>query len=159
MHSFFFSVFFFFFFFQQIFLIDALGIDWWKFLKWKVGLSLPRYMMTSCHWNLFQVTGPGPLAHWGRDKMATISHFQIYFIEWKCLNCYKNFIEIYSQGCNWQYSSIGSDNGLAPNRRQAIIWNSDVLVCRRIYVLVGLSELTLRPLWYIYGSLGRHQSS
>ena len=26
---------------------------------------------------------------------------------------------------NWQYSSIGSDNGLAPARRQAIIWDND----------------------------------
>ena len=28
-------------------------------------------------------------------------------------------------GSNKQYSSIGSDNGLAPTRRQAIIWNND----------------------------------
>ena len=26
---------------------------------------------------------------------------------------------------NWQYSGIGSDNGLAPFRRQAIIWTND----------------------------------
>ena len=26
---------------------------------------------------------------------------------------------------NPQYSSIGLDNGLAPSRRQAIIWNND----------------------------------
>ena len=25
---------------------------------------------------------------------------------------------------NWQYSSIVSDNGLAPTRRQAIIWSN-----------------------------------
>ena len=30
-------------------------------------------------------------------------------------------------GSNQQYSSIGSDNGLAPSRRQAIIWNNDDL--------------------------------
>ena len=30
---------------------------------------------------------------------------------------------------NWQYSSIGSDNGLAPIRRQAIIWTNDDLCC------------------------------
>ena len=29
-----------------------------------------------------------------------------------------------SLGSNWQYGSIGSDNGLAPNRRQAIIWTN-----------------------------------
>ena len=26
---------------------------------------------------------------------------------------------------NWQYSIIGSNNGLVPSRRQAIIWTSD----------------------------------
>ena len=35
------------------------------------------------------------------------------------------FTEVGSQGSNEQYSSIGSDNGLAPARRQAIIWNND----------------------------------
>ena len=31
---------------------------------------------------------------------------------------------ICSQGSNEQYSSNGSDNGLAPSRRQAIIWTN-----------------------------------
>ena len=31
------------------------------------------------------------------------------------------FTEVYSYLCNLQYSSIGSDNGLVPTRRQAII--------------------------------------
>ena len=26
--------------------------------------------------------------------------------------------------CNWWYSKIGSDNGLAPSRRQVIIWTN-----------------------------------
>ena len=30
-----------------------------------------------------------------------------------------------SQGSNQQYLNIGSGNGLAPSRRQAIIWTSD----------------------------------
>ena len=40
---------------------------------------------------------------------------------------------------NWQYGSIGEDNGLAPKRRQAIIWTS-----------VGMFY------WHIYKSLGRN---
>ena len=28
-------------------------------------------------------------------------------------------------GFNWQYGSIGSDNGLAVTRQQAIIWTND----------------------------------
>ena len=35
------------------------------------------------------------------------------------------FTEVCSSGSNLQYSSIGSDNGLAPFRRQAIIWIND----------------------------------
>ena len=38
-------------------------------------------------------------------------------------------------------SSIGSDNGLAPNRRQAIIWTNGDLDYWRIYASLGLNEL------------------
>ena len=31
----------------------------------------------------------------------------------------------FNEGSNQQYSIIGSDNGLAPTRRQAIIWAND----------------------------------
>ena len=34
------------------------------------------------------------------------------------------FTGVCYQGSNYQYSSIGSDNGLAPSRRQAIIWTN-----------------------------------
>ena len=44
------------------------------------------------------------------------------------MNFYLDFTEVYSQGSNQQYSSIGSDNGLAPARRQAIIWTNDVQI-------------------------------
>ena len=39
-------------------------------------------------------------------------------------------------------ASIGSDNALAPNRRQAIISTSDGMLYWRIYASLGLSELT-----------------
>ena len=50
----------------------------------------------------------------------------------KCISSKEDFwiwdmTEICSLGCNWQYVSIGSDNGLVPNRRQAIIWTNDRL--------------------------------
>ena len=41
----------------------------------------------------------------------------------------------------WPYTSIGSDDGLAPKRRQAIIWTKDGLVCLHIYAAFGLNEL------------------
>ena len=30
-----------------------------------------------------------------------------------------------SLGSNWQYDSLGLDNGFVPTRRQAIIWTND----------------------------------
>ena len=47
------------------------------------------------------------------------------FLEWKCLSFDQDSTEICSQGSNEQYSNIGSDNGLAPARRQAIILTND----------------------------------
>ena len=37
----------------------------------------------------------------------------------------KNFIEFCSPRSNFQYSSIGSDNGFTPARQQAITWAND----------------------------------
>ena len=39
-------------------------------------------------------------------------------------NFYHTIIEILSRALGWQKDSIGSGNGLAPNRRQAIIWTN-----------------------------------
>ena len=64
----------------------------------------------------------------------------MYFLEWICLIFDQNVTEDCSQG-----SIFNSDNGSAPNRRYAIIWNDDVLSCQRIYASLGLNELTA---WY-----------
>ena len=53
-----------------------------------------------------------------------------------------NFTEICYLGSNWQYGSIGSDNGLVPDRQQAIIWTSDGLDYWRIYASLSPNELT-----------------
>ena len=50
--------------------------------------------------------------------------------------------EICSLGSNWQYVSIGSDNGMAPSRWQAIVWTNADPVHRRIYAALGENELT-----------------
>ena len=49
---------------------------------------------------------------------------------------------IFPQDSNWQYASIGSGHGLAPNRRQAITWTNDDPVHWRIYASLGRNELT-----------------
>ena len=51
-----------------------------------------------------------------------------------------------SLGGNWQFGSIGSDNGLVPNRHQAIIWNNDGMFYWCIYAPPCLNELTLQIL-------------
>ena len=56
---------------------------------------------------------------------TTISN-QVHFLERRLLNFSYDW-NMFPIGCNWQYGSIGSDNGLAPNRRQAIIWTNDRL--------------------------------
>ena len=43
-------------------------------------------------------------------------------IEWISI---KISLKIVRLGSNQQYSSLGLDNGLAPSRRQAIIWTND----------------------------------
>ena len=53
----------------------------------------------------------------------------------------KKSLKYVSWGLNRQFSSIGSDNGLAPNRRQAVIWTSVGMFYGRIYVSLGLNEL------------------
>ena len=45
-------------------------------------------------------------------------------------------------GRNWQLVSIGSCNGLAVNRRQAIAWSNDDPVYRRIYAAIRRDEVT-----------------
>ena len=63
------------------------------------------------------------------------------FLEWKYMHFDYNFTEVCSQGSNWQYPSIGSGNGVALNRQQAIIRTNDGIAYRRIYVSPGLNEL------------------
>ena len=43
---------------------------------------------------------------------------------------WSNFTDILSQVSRQQLSRIGSDNGLVPIRRQAIIWTNDGIVYR-----------------------------
>ena len=52
-----------------------------------------------------------------------------------------NFQWFFFQDSNRQWASIGSGNGLAPNRRQAITWTNADQVHWRIYAAVGGYEL------------------
>ena len=102
------------------------SITWWN--------QDPR-----CH---IVLLGAKELTHWGWDIIAAIwLHFQMQFFHRRWLYFDQNFTKVCSQGSNQQQSSIGSDNGLARNRRQAIIWASDGLDYLCIYVSLSLNEL------------------
>ena len=54
-------------------------------------------------------------------------------------------IEICYLGTNWQHVSIGSDNGLAQFRPQAIVWTNADLIHYRIYTALWSDELINKP--------------
>ena len=54
---------------------------------------------------------------------------------------YPNLAEICSQRLYLTQACIGSDNALAPNRRQSFIWTKDGVVYWRIYVSFDLDKL------------------
>ena len=66
----------------------------------------------------------------------------MHFREWKILYFDYNFTDVCPQESNWQSSSIGLDNGLVPNRRQAIIWTNADPINWRIHATLGGDELT-----------------
>ena len=83
-----------------------------------------------------------PLTHLLLDKMANISQtiFSNAF-SWMKFFVFWSKLSVCSQGANWKSSSIGLDNGLAPNKRQAIIWTNADPINWRIYATLG-DELT-----------------
>ena len=94
---------------------------------------------------LFAVWAMIQFTYWGRDKMAAI--FQTIF--WNVFSRMKIFefwLEFHWSLSNEPYFSIGSDNGLAPARRQAIIWTNYGYFVAHIGVA--------RPLWVNYSVPG-----
>ena len=88
-------------------------------------------------------------------KQTTDDIFKYIFLGKNVLILIKISLKFVPQGSNWQNCSIGSDNGLAPNRWQAIIWTDDNLCCRRIYAymrhMASVSEhgLCIKTLTYL----------
>ena len=60
---------------------------------------------------------------------------------WKLFNVKPNVTEICGLVYYWQNASIGSDNGLAPNMRQAFIWTNVGMLYWRINASLGLIDL------------------
>ena len=90
----------------------------------------------------------------GKNGRHFTGHFQVHFLEHKLWISKQNFAEICSVWPNRHYGSIGSDNGLAPNRRQAIIWTvpSGPMLAgfTDTYVLLGQIDLRCSPDIFLY---------
>ena len=89
------------------------------------------------------------LTHSGWDKMDAFfqtTFWNVLCLMWNCMNFDWNFTEVCSQESNLQYSSISSDNGLMPNRQQAIIWTNEGSGLWCIYTSLGLNELKFHSL-------------
>ena len=86
------------------------------------------------------------ISHCGQDKMAAISQSTFssaFFLMWTIefwITCHWSMLLIL--GSNLQYCCIGSGNGLALNRRQAIIWNNVGISYWRIFASLDLNELS-----------------
>ena len=101
--------------------------QWVTFTWWKTG---PKLSLATAAVNTLRSRKDG------RDFVNDI---------FKCI-CLK----VYFQGSNWQYSSIGSDNGLEPSRRQANIWTKYGLECTELAKGQWLSQWWwFRPLTHI----------
>ena len=84
------------------------------------------------------------LTHWGRDKMAAIfqTTYSNAFVRMTMYKFLLIFHWSWAQGSNWQYPRIGSNNGLAPARRRAIIWINVGMFYWRMSASLGLSVLS-----------------
>ena len=70
--------------------------------------------------------------------------FSSAFLDWKPSNLKWYCVIMGFLKSNLRHVIIASDNGLAPNRQQAVIWTSDDLVYRCVYASPGLSEWSPR---------------
>ena len=80
------------------------------------------------------------LSHWGHHKIA-VNLQTIFSNSLSCVKFWLQFHLNFSQCSNDKWVSIGSNNRLTSNRRQAIIWTDDSLVYWHIYASLGHDEL------------------
>ena len=100
--------------------------------------------MSWCYHNKLSLIKSFPL-----DKMAAIladNIFKCIFLNEETLILIKISLKFVLKGPINKNSSTGSDNGLAPTRRQAIIWTNVDPVHKHIYVSLGEDELRHNPI-------------
>ena len=99
-------------------------------------LMLSLYLLVCLQWIR-------SLPHWGQEKMDSI--FQMAFsnaFSWmKIYKFWLKFLRIWFLMVQLTIYSIGSDNGLVPARRQAIVWTNYGQFIDGLYVSLGPIEL------------------
>ena len=105
------------------------GMDlWW--MQTSINCSTAIYV-----WNVLLIS------LWTQWPPFRRPYFQMHFRKWFTYVFWLKFQWILFLRSNWQLPSIGLDNGLAPNRRQAIIWIDANPIRWRIYAVAGGNEL------------------
>ena len=102
---------------------------YWCIFSWGILFLLPVFDYHMVHvlvqwWELLLVSSSYVcffVTHWGRGNIFSRQHFEMDFLEWKCMNLDKNSLKFFPKV---PINNIGSDNGLVPARRQAIIWTN-----------------------------------
>ena len=115
-------------------MFSTMDTDDWRhrvFRTRSIDLVLPEYYF-------IQVLVHLPLEKWPPFRRR---YLPMHFRKWKYFYLEKNVTEFHSRGLNWQLPITASDNGLAPNRRQAIIWTNADPNNWRIYAVLGGDEL------------------
>ena len=92
---------------------------------------------------------------WSCDVTKTF--YEIIFVRMSYVSSQHGQLTHWGLQSNWQYGSIGSDNGLRPNRRQAIIRSNVAMLYWWIHASLDLSELTHCSLVMPYGNLELNQ--
>ena len=94
-------------------------IETFYVLKWSLLWMIKEILQLSSWISYFNSSPPGQNGCHFADNI-----FRCIFINKKFCILIKISLSFVPKGPNWQYTSIGLDNGIAPNRQQAIIWTN-----------------------------------
>ena len=113
-------------------------------LEWAPGSNgMTRITLTLWSWqqdNIPHAHTLNPLRPTQNSRRFTDDTFKRIFLNENVIISIKISVTFVPKALINKYSSIGSDNGLEPNRPQAIIWTNDGLVYWGIYASLGLNE-------------------
>ena len=124
---------------HTLFYITGIPIQLRQHLYIEMGPSICLHQLTAPFWLMTSHTDTRGNISWQRWHLGQVNtlrprqngcHFaddilKMHCHQWKIIHFNWNYTAICSYGFNEQYFGICFDNGLAPIRRQAIIWTYD----------------------------------